>query len=162
HVLTHHYRNGITICRIADALGAGMPSYQPMLPTCHYPEERHASSLFSRSLPFPDQVARIAKSLNIQTKAFPDELFGVLCPRRVDVDTMHDALTVAGVEAPIKKQTFEDGYVALDQGTQVCVTTIHGCKGLEFRAVHAAMLDSLRKFPLQRNLVFTLATRAKT
>jgi hypothetical protein len=139
-----------------------MTGYEPMLRNFHYNERRNPSSLFHAQLPFDEQVAKIAGALNIQTKAFPDELFGVLCPRRVDVDIMYDALCNAGVEAPIKKQVYEEGFESLEGGTQVCVTTIHGCKGLEFRAVHGAMLDSLRKFPLQRNLIYTLITRAKT
>jgi superfamily I DNA/RNA helicase len=162
HVLTHHHRNGVAICRIADALGSGMPSYDAMLPTSHYDEGRRASTLVAESLPFEQQVARIVKDLNIQTKAYPGDLFAVLCPRRVDVDMMYEALSAADIEAPVKRQSFDEGYESLEQGTQVCVTTIHGCKGLEFRAVHAAMLESLRRFPLQRNLVFTLTTRAKT
>jgi superfamily I DNA/RNA helicase len=160
--LSHHYRNGAMICRLADALGLGMPSYEPMLPTFHYNERRAPSSLECKELPFDNQVVEIAKSLNIQTKAYPDELFGVLCPRRVDVDIMFDALSNANVEAPLTKQVYEEGFHSLGDGTQVCVTTLHGCKGLEFRAVHGAMLESLRKFPLQRNLAYTLTTRAKT
>jgi superfamily I DNA/RNA helicase len=160
--LSHHYRNGERICRLADALGLGMPSYEPMLPTFHYNERRAPSSFERKELSFDGQVVEIAKSLNIQTKAYPDELFGVLCPRRVDVDVMFDALSHANVEAPLTKQVYEDGFHSLGDGTQVCVTTLHGCKGLEFRAVHGAMLESLRKFPLQRNLAYTLATRAKT
>jgi superfamily I DNA/RNA helicase len=161
-VLTHHYRNGHKICRLADALGSGMPAYEPMLPTSHYNERRNPSSLVSGLLTFDQQVAKIAENLNIQTKAYPNELFGVLCPRRVDVDIMYDALCGADVEAPLQKQVYDEGFDSLGEGTQVCVTTIHGCKGLEFRAVHGAMLESLRKFPLQRNLIYTLATRAKT
>lgn len=161
-VLAHHYRNGSRICGIADAIGLGMATYQAMAPTAHYNENRQASSFKAMTLPFDKQVVEIAKSLNIQTKAFPNELFGVLCPRRRDVDAMYEALSAADLEAPLRKEVFDGGYVSLDDGTQVCVTTIHGCKGLEFRAVHGAMLDSIRKFPLQRNMVFTLATRAKT
>jgi superfamily I DNA/RNA helicase len=162
HVLTHHYRNGEAICRIADAIGAGMASYDAMLPTYHYPEQHHRSSLMYDSVPFDKQVARISRDLNIQTKAYPGDLFAVICPRRVDVDAMYTALTSARVDAPLKKHSFDEGYERFEQGTQVCITTIHGCKGLEFRAVHAAMLESIRRFPLQRNLAFTLATRAKT
>jgi hypothetical protein len=160
--LRHHYRSGEKICRLADAIGAGMPAYERMLPTSHYNEKRQGSSVVADSIPFDQQVTRITHALNIQIKAFPGELFGVLCPRRSDVESMYEALSQADIGAPITKQVVDDGYVALDEGTQICVTTIHGCKGLEFRAVHGAMLDSLRKFPLQRNLLFTLITRAKT
>lgn len=166
HFLSNHYRNGQRICRLADALGTGMPAYTQMISACKYNEKRNPSSVTYATLPFEQQVTSIVRSLDIQTKAYPDELFGVLCPRRVDVEIMYDALCEADLDVPITKQMHDqmndDGFQSLRPGTQVCVTTMHGCKGLEFRAVHGAMLDSLRKFPLQRNLAFTLATRAKT
>ena len=80
----------------------------------------------------------------------------------LDVDIMYDALCKSGIDAPLTKQVYEEGFESLEEGTQVCVTTIHGCKGMEFRTVHGAMLESLRKFPLQRNMIYTLTTRAKT
>lgn len=162
HRLRYHYRNGVQICRIADSIGKGMASYERTLPTCRYPEDSLPSFFEWKELDFDGQVATIVKQLQIQTKAFPGEMLAVICPRNSDVDRMGDALSKTALAEMVVKQSSADGYSTFDVKVPICLTTMHGCKGLEFRAVHGAMMDSLKRFPLQRNLIFTLATRAKT
>ena len=83
-------------------------------------------------LPFDQQVVKITESLNIQTKAFPDELFGVLCPRRVDVDIMYDALCNSGVEAPVTKQVYEEGSFLWKRGPRCASRQFMAAKGWSF------------------------------
>lgn len=162
HNLRFHYRNGVSICRLADSIGKGMPSYDQTLPTCRYPEDKIPSSFSWIETDFDDQIKSIVATVGIQIKAFPNEMLAIICPKNSDVDRMHDALMSTPIANLIVKQSSAEGYSAFDPQMPVCLTTLHGCKGLEFRAVHGAMLESLRRFPLQRNLIFTLATRAKT
>ena len=162
HRLRFHYRNGVAICRLADSIGKGMPSYEKTLPTCHYSEDKLPSSFEWLEVAFDKQVRSIVDHIEIQTKAFPNDMIAIICPKNSDVDRMHKALLSTSIADKILKQSSEDGYSEFDARKPVCLTTMHGCKGLEFRAVHGAMLESLRRFPLQRNLIFTLTTRAKT
>ncbi len=162
HRLKFHYRNGVEICRLADSIGKGMPSYEKTQPTCHYPEEILQSSFNWHELEFDKQVEAIVDRIQIQMKAFPNEMLAIICPKNSDVDRMHKALLTTSIADKIVKQSSGDGYSNFDSKMPVCLTTMHGCKGLEFRAVHGAMMESLRRFPLQRNLIFTLTTRAKT
>ncbi len=162
HRLRFHYRNGVDICRLADSIGKGMPSYEKTLPTCRYPEDTLPSSFEWLELDFDKQVKSIVDRIQIQTKAFPNDMLAIVCPKNSDVDRMHHALQSTSIADKIVKQSSGDGYSTFNVKAPVCLTTMHGCKGLEFRAVHGAMMESLRRFPLQRNLIFTLTTRAKT
>ena len=54
------------------------------------------------------------------------------------------------------------GYSDFNNEKRVILTTTHGSKGLEFRAVHILGTDKVKRFPLQRNLTYTAITRAKT
>ena len=56
----------------------------------------------------------------------------------------------------------ENVYSSFEPDKLICVSTLHTAKGLEFRALHIAGCAFLKNFPLQRNMVFTAATRAKT
>lgn len=162
HNLRYHYRNGVSICRLADSIGKGMPSYDSTLPACRYSEDKTPSSFDWFELDFDEQVKSIVGSIEIQIKAFPNEMLAIICPKNSDVKQMHEALMSTSIANRIVMQSSADGYSNFDPSTPVCLTTMHGCKGLEFRAVHGAMMESLQRFPLQRNLIFTLATRAKT
>lgn len=81
--LTHHYRNGLEICKFADQVGARMSGgYDPIEPTANYPE----STIPSRWDPHPDlalteQADLIADALKVELRTYPGELLGVLCPR---------------------------------------------------------------------------------
>ena len=44
----------------------------------------------------------------------------------------------------------------------MCVSTIHSVKGLEFRALHLADAERLKRFPAQRRMSYVAVTRAKT
>ncbi len=162
HRLRFHYRNGYNICRLADSIGKGMPAYDPTLPTCKYPEEKIPSSFRFHELDFDAQVAKIVEQIQIEMKAYPNEMIAIICPKNADLDRMHNAVSQTSIGRFTVKQSSADGYEGFDADTPICLTTMHGCKGLEFRTVHGAMMDSLRRFPLQRNMIFTLATRAKT
>jgi superfamily I DNA/RNA helicase len=161
--LRYHYRNGIKICRFADAIATGFPDHQPLSQHSNYSEATARSSVHMYNCANVAEQARIiASELAKQLKTYPRELLGVLCPRRADVDEVAKLLAETEIAEHLVKQTFEDGYSAFNPDARVCISTIHGSKGLEFRTVHAPCLEQIRRFPRQRNLAYTLATRAKT
>jgi DNA helicase IV len=94
-------------------------------------------------------------------KAYPDELLGVICPKKGDVLTIWDAIE----QSPLANRAvlqLAGQYKPFDPNTRICVCTLHAAKGLEFRVVHLAGCDNFKKFGNQRNLVYTAVTRAKT
>lgn len=59
-------------------------------------------------------------------------------------------------------QVREEGSECFDHNRPIILTTLHSAKGLEFRALHIAALDCVKRFGKQRNMCFTAVTRAKT
>src|ERR1700730_18454828 len=51
---------------------------------------------------------------------------------------------------------------ALRREKALIVTTVHGAKGLEFRALHLLGMDRIVKFPSQKRMSYTAVTRCKT
>src|SRR5690606_4990803 len=63
----------------------------------------------------------------------------------------------------VQVQRSSDGYTALDPLRRVVLTTLHGAKGLEFRAVHMLASERVTCFREQtRRVSYTAVTRAKT
>jgi superfamily I DNA/RNA helicase len=55
------------------------------------------------------------------------------------------------------------GYSSLDPQKRILVGTIHGAKGLEFRALHLMGMEGISRFRLNRTrIAYTAVTRAKT
>ena len=160
--LIRHYRNGENICKVADGLGQGWGDYRPMLAGCNYNEESMPSTVETeRCAGIEDEVARILSRLEIQVKAYPDELIGVLVPRNKELDAVWDAVSKSKWG---ERSMFcgTDEQVEFRPDTPICVATIHAAKGLEFRAVHLAATQYIKRFPYQRELAFTAVTRCKT
>jgi hypothetical protein len=89
HELRYHYRLGQKICRLADGVKKNSEGYLPLLPTCNYNEAARPSSVevFScKSL--DEQVEKVLEKLQIQLKAYPEELIGILCPRVEELEKM--------------------------------------------------------------------------
>lgn len=161
HELKFHYRNGFKICQLADGVAKDKAAHKPLTETCNYDEKARPSTVDLHSGEDIDQqTARIVKKLEVQRKAYPNELLGVICPGADELQQIWKQLGVSPVGQDAVLQSGED-YSPF--GTKkICVCTMHSAKGLEFRALHIAGCDRLKKFPQQRNLVFTGVTRAKT
>src|ERR1035437_7346647 len=136
HVLRYQYRCGRQICKLADALGRDSAGYIPLLPTSHYDETAKPSSVeHKRSRNLQRQAERIIDKLSVQLKAYPDGLFGVLCPRSEDVDEMWRIM----IESPLGHLcTLQKGgdHSEFDRGKPIVVGTFHSAKGVEFRGLH--------------------------
>ncbi len=162
HTLKHHFRNGEQICRLADAIGKDTDNYAPMLPTSNYDNEARPSTVDHVRCPnLKNQSERIISRLDAQLKAFPDELIGILCPTNDEVDVLWEAITASPyANRAMLQKSGEHGSFTPDK--TIVVGTIHSAKGLEFRSLHIAAAESLKKFQYQRNIAYTAVTRAKT
>ena len=102
----------------------------------------------------------IAAQATDQRFAYPDDLIGVLCPTNADLDVIEAGLHAAGLGHDITRANDHDQF---DSSRPIWLSTLTAAKGLEFRAVHIAGLDNLRKMGgAQKRLIFTGITRAKT
>lgn len=163
HVLLHHFRNGIKICQLADAIGAGGGGqYDPMVSTSNYDESARPSSVSSTQLSsLDDQCKAIEEKLRLQLRTYPDELLGILAPLRSDVEAIWEYFAETDLAPLFAVQVGQD-YPSFSAGARICLCTIHAAKGLEFRTVHLANAENLAKMDQSRNIAFTAVTRAKT
>lgn len=146
--LKYHYRSGLRLCLVADAILRDSANFSPVHPDCKYDEKARPSSIDAEKLPdFNSQVTMILERLQYQLDLYPDELIGVLFPKK-------DQL--AAFEAALARSEISDkGRVVYD--------TMHGAKGLEFIAVHLGGCEALyRMGPTQKRLAYTSILRGKT
>ena len=161
--LSSHYRNGLKICRVADGIRNLVSHQDGLEASANYVESKNPSSVVERrSLSITDQVNMAATDVATQLRAYPTDFIGILCPRREELDAVWTSLQKTPIAGECQLQRFSHGYEPFSSATRVIVTTIHGAKGLEFRATHLLAMDTLRKFPLQKNIAFTAVTRTKT
>lgn len=159
--LRYHYRNGTTICRLAD--GIMNAHHGGMLDTCNYDEARYPSSVHRHGgLAVSDQVARAIPELQTQLLAYPDEWIGILAPQKADVRTVFELLAASELGDRVQLQLYDDGYEPLDRSRPIIVTTMHSAKGLEFRAAHLIALDTIEALNNHHRVAYTAVTRAKT
>jgi superfamily I DNA and RNA helicase len=87
-------------------------------------------------------------------------MIGVLFPRQKEL--REAALEFENSSIGSKVHIQQGEYAPFDNDRRVILATIHGAKGLEFRAVHILGTEHLKKFKAQKNLAFTAVTRCKT
>jgi superfamily I DNA/RNA helicase len=158
--LKFHFRNGREICRLADGIVSGDPDYVPMLESSQYDEQAYPCTARHHSgLSLKEQAAKIAEQLQDALLGYPDQLLAVLCPRNDDLDVIQAELNSAGLGASVTRANDKEEF---DSSKPIWLSTIHAAKGLEFRVVHIAGLDSLAGMTGDRRLIYTGVTRAKT
>ena len=160
--LRHHYRNGLQICKFADEIGRDRADFQGITESCNYDErERPSSVLCERFTSLDDEVLAVLKRLDTQLKAYPEERIGIISPSK---EVVRHAWSQLKSTKFASSATFhgEDEVVQFVDGHQVCVSTLHAAKGLEYRALHIIGCEHFAKRPLPRFLAFTAVTRAKT
>jgi len=161
-VLEYHYRNAPPICKIADALAKDGDGHVPLLPKCNYkdidspPRVEHFNCDSLES-----QASRIIEQLDSQREAYPEELLGIVCPRKNQTQLLYDLVSQSPLGQHAMLLMGIEGE-RFDATKEICVCTFHAVKGLEFRALHMAGCDLLWGMPLNRNLTYTAVTRAKT
>lgn len=162
HTLRFHYRNGLAICKFADAIAKDSPDYEKLAETSNYDEVARPSSVEAFSCAdLNEQAARIIEKLKIQLKAYPDEMLCVICPKKEDLLVIWEVVQESEIAAQCILHGI-DGYISLSTTTCIFFCSLHSVKGLESRAVHIAGCEFLKRFPHNRNMAFTAVTRAKT
>lgn len=163
HELRFHFRNGIQICRLADAIGKDRDGYKPLEGTSNYDEESRPSVVSEhRCKDIDDQISKIFEALQLQLTAYPEELLGICCPRNSEVDAVWNAIRESefGDIAVLQKS---GEHAKFSPEIRICVSTLHAAKGLEFRALHLAGAEHIKSFrQYQKNVAYTSVTRAKT
>jgi superfamily I DNA and RNA helicase len=160
--LQYHHRCGVQICRLADALTKDSAAHTPMEQTSNYDEEARPSSVkYTRLANLKEEASAIVSNVKQQMKAYPGELIGVVCPKNEDLQGIWNYLQESEI-APNAVMRRSDDDTPFDPDVPIWLATMHAFKGLEARALHIAGLTKLRRFPNQRNLIFTAVTRAKT
>jgi superfamily I DNA/RNA helicase len=161
--LTAHYRSGRRICRVADGIRNQVDSEHGLEATSNYDEGEFPSSVKTFSgLDIREQVDTAIPEIETQLRAYPVGMIGVVCPRHEELSEVWSLLNRSALSDVLQLQQYSDGYSAFDGTKRVIVTTLHGAKGLEFRALHLLGMDQVKKFRLQTNMCFTAVTRAKT
>jgi len=158
-----HYRSALDICDLADAIGDSYSvQYTRIAPTCRYPSDAPKPEIKIVQAPLTRQAEMIADRLDAQLRAYRGELIGVFAPGR------KEAAEIAAIlgrkwGSQMTVQVGKEGYMDMDPNRPICVSTLHGAKGLEFRSVHFAAAETVRQHgDKQKRLAFTGVTRAKT
>ncbi|HYW39116.1 MAG TPA: ATP-binding domain-containing protein [Terriglobales bacterium] len=162
--LQFHYRIGRQICKVADFLMNDSPDYQPMLESSQYDEVTMPSRVepAQRFHSIAEQANKIVESLRSQVKTYQGEFLGVLCPVKKDVlNPIRKAIEASDL-ADVSVCQGDSDAVEFIPGKRIIVCTIHAAQGVEFRTVHIAGADKLKKLDQERNVTFTAVTRAKT
>lgn len=160
--LSSHYRNGIYVCRVADGIQNLVSDATGMEANSNYDEESFPSTVNEfGNLSLSDQVTTAIPAIVDQLKAYPDELIGILTPRKSELRDVENILNSSILANEIQVQS-DQTYAAINNEKRVIVASIHGAKGLEFRAVHLIGMDFVKKFRLQKRMCYTAVTRCKT
>jgi superfamily I DNA and RNA helicase len=147
--LRFHYRSGLRLCKVADAILSDAATYPRMQGECRYPEGTRPSSVTPIPLStFEQQLIAIAANVAPQIDLYPDEKIGVLFPKADQAAAFKSFLEANPI--PGSEETLR-------------VDTLHGAKGWEFRAVHIGGVEALyRMGATQKRLIYTGVLRGKT
>ena len=170
--LRFHYRLAPEICRAADHIliphgGESLDS------TCHYNGPQPASVTLQPNAQTPNEQLKAATDrLKQQVRVYEDLLkqgdrIGVIVARTDDREVVFEHLSQDSnlkslVQIVRARGAEENDYdPAFDPERPICILTVKGCKGLEFRTVHWLFSDSLSHHHGNEDY-YTVITRAKT
>jgi len=171
HTLPFHYRLAPEICRMADRIM--IPQGRTSLASsCHYkgpkPGVIKVDGPLSRERQRADAVGRIRDQLRIYgTFIQQGDRIGVVVSRTDDRETVLEFLeqdpALSGKCKIIRARSDEDDDYdpSFDVEKPICILTVKGCKGLEFRTLHWLFSDDLR-WLYDDEHYYTVVTRSKT
>ena len=171
--LRHHYRVAPEICQVADRILIP-PSGVSLTSTALYDGTKPARvSVHAGALTKERQLDIAVSSLKEQIRVYGDfikqgDRIGVVVAPKKDRDLVLEALdgdaALRGKAKIIKSMSDEDDddyNPSFDSSIPICILTVKGCKGLEFRAVHWLFADALSQYHNEEHY-YTVVTRAKT
>jgi AAA domain len=171
-VLEFHYRVAPEICQVADRIllphnGKSLASAE------HYSGPRPATvNIQPQALTKERQLEITAQRLQEQIRVYGDlirqgDRLGVIVARKDDREFVFNHFetiqALAGKSKILRsKEDSDDDYdPSFDPEAPICILTVKGCKGLEFRAVHWLFADELSYYHRPEHY-YTVVTRAKT
>ncbi|MCK4825061.1 AAA family ATPase [bacterium] len=161
--LRYHYRNGLKICTLADEISKVMGKDGLLCGTSNYDEKANPSKVeITRCKDLDDQCEKILARLDTQFKAYPDEYIGIICFRRKELLHVRQFFLKSSFKKQINVENMNNKSITFRAGRNIVISTLHSAKGLEFRVLHIAGFEFIKKFSTQRNMSFTAVTRAKT
>lgn len=171
--LSFHYRLAPEICSMADRILTNVSGGR-LSATSHYDGPR-PGRVDVHPAGNPEEILdAMVSNLTDQVRVYGDLLaqgdrLGVVVPRTADREIVlraieaTDALTGRAqiVRARTGDAADKDHSTAIDPQKPILILTEHGCKGLEFRALHWLFVDSLAHYRTDERY-YTVVTRAKT
>ena len=150
-ILKYHYRSGLRLCKVADAILADTETYPRLQGESRYDEKTRPSSVTRvPCASFEAQQRQIISNIRDQLDLYSDERIGVLFPKREQVEEFRSTAESSDLADAVASET-------------IWVDTLHGAKGWEFRAVHLGGCETLpRMGPTQKRLIYTGILRGKT
>lgn len=163
-VLRFHHRCALDICDLADEIGDRFSgNYTRIAPTSRYPADGPKADIKIVTATIEQQGEKIADRLERQLRAYRGELIGIFAPNRREAEIVAAIIKKRGYGDLMTMQVGQEGYMDMHADRPICVSTLHGAKGLEYRAVHFVAAETVRSHgDCQKRLAFTGVTRAKT
>lgn len=171
HTLSFHYRLAPEICRVADRIlnSQGANSLQE---TQHYVGPEPGTVNVHDPLPREAQIEQAMQKLKDQVRVYAGliaegDKLAIVVARRNDREEVFYHLEndpdLKGKSQVIRarEDSGDDHDPAFDPETPICILTVKGCKGLEFRSVHWLFCEDL-KWSHTNEVYYTVVTRAKT
>ncbi len=170
-ILPFHYRLAPEICRAADRILIPLDG-NTLESGAHYKGPKPGKITPWKAAPRDVQMTNAASKLKQQLRAFGDlimqgDRLGIVVPRQDDRDLVlafleQDADLAGKAKIIRSRDEGETGYdPSFSPTSPICILTVHGCKGLEFRSVHWLFCDDLG-WCLNNEHYYTVVTRAKT
>lgn len=170
--LPFHYRVAPEICDVADRILRPQGG-DTLSSTQHYTGPTPARVTIPRQpLSKERQLELTIQKLKEQVRVYGDiirqgDRLGVIVARKNDRDVVLAALEAdPALEGKVKimraRDEQDDDYdPSFDSDAPICILTVKGCKGLEFRAVHWLFANELSYYHDAEHY-YTVVTRAKT
>ena len=169
--LPFHYRLAPEICRVVDRIlvpqGGGT-----LEETSHYEGPQPGTVESNGPLARIEQMHLAATKLSEQIRVYGDlikngDKLGIIVGKKESRETVHQYLeddpALTGLSKIIRSREGSDDPFdpTIDPDVQICILTVRGCKGLEFRTVHWLFCEELEHYQTKEDY-YTVVTRAKT
>jgi superfamily I DNA/RNA helicase len=169
--LPFHYRLAPVICRMADRILASEAGGQ-LESTSQYEGPKPGDVFLNGPLDKRAQLEQAASKLKDQVRVYADliqqgDRLGVIVARTEDREAVFDYfeadVNLRGKSKIIRAREEHEGDYdpTFETDVPICIVTVKGCKGLEFRAVHWLFSEEL-SYRHDNETYYTVVTRAKT
>lgn len=168
--LTFHYRLAPEICQVADRILIPQGN-RPLQETAHYDGPKPGTVDVLGPLSKEEQVDKAIQKLQDQIRVYADlintgDKLAIVVARKNNREVVFNWLennpVLQGKSQIIRaREDAEDDHDTSFSENPICILTVKGCKGLEFRSVHWLFCEDLMHYH-DDETYYTVATRAKT